>query len=160
MSKEWLLGARPVRVVSPMSIIPRILPFNLNPPLFGGADIGREYLQNKKSAKQIAREIGCSHTTILKHLKAEGIAIEGARPNYVRGQVGYGRRAVKGSEIDCKRELETIEKMKSLRLQGFSYHKIADILNTLKIKTKSRKARWHATTVMKILKASENSAGS
>ena len=42
--------------------------------------------------------------------------------------------------------------MKELRLAGYSYHKIADILNTLGFKTKTGKTKWHATTVMKILK--------
>ncbi len=53
-----------------------------------------------------------------------------------------------------KRELETINKMENLKAEGFSYHKIADILNTMKVPTKNKGSRWHGTTVMKILKTS------
>ncbi len=62
--------------MSHIAIIARRLLFNLNLPLFGGADIFKEYLANKKSAKQIAREVDCSHSTILKHLKAQGLKLK------------------------------------------------------------------------------------
>ncbi len=46
--------------------------------------------------------------------------------------------------------------MKQLREQGFSYWKIADILNSMNVPTKNRGSRRHPTTVMKILKATMN----
>jgi hypothetical protein len=41
--------------------------------------------------------------------------------------------------------------MKQLREQGFSYWKIADVLNTMKIPTKTRRGQWLARSVQKVL---------
>ena len=49
--------------------------------------------------------------------------------------------------------------MQILREQGYSYWKIAEVLNTMKIPTKTRKAKWHPTTVMKILKKTNSQLG-
>ena len=68
-----------------------------------------------------------------------------------KGQTAYGEKRVKREEQAHKREMANIQKMKELRRQGFSYHKIAAIFNSMGIPTKNKK-RWHATTVMKILK--------
>ena len=54
-----------------------------------------------------------------------------------------------------QRERDTVERMMSLRDKGYSYWKIAEILNSMGIPTKSRRAQWQAATVMKILKATD-----
>jgi hypothetical protein len=41
--------------------------------------------------------------------------------------------------------------MVELRGKGFSYWKIADILNAMKVPTKTRKGKWHARSVQQIL---------
>ena len=97
--------------------------------------------------------MGCSHSTVLTHLRTAGIEIQASASTYRKGQLAFGRKAAKGIEAEHKGEQEVITKMTDLREQGYSYHKIAEILNTMKIPTKSRKAKWHATTVMNIIKA-------
>ncbi|MCX6126171.1 MAG: hypothetical protein NTV34_15675 [Proteobacteria bacterium] len=42
-------------------------------------------------------------------------------------------------------------KMQNLRSQGFSYWKIADILNTMKVPTKTQRGRRHARSVQQML---------
>lgn len=115
----------------------------------------REYIQNEKSANQIAKEIGCSHSTLLKHLAKFGIPIRKTTPAGRRGQLGYGARLVRGKEVQNSREIDTITRMESLHRLGYSYGRISQILNSMKVPTKTRKAKWHPTTVMKILKARE-----
>jgi DNA-binding CsgD family transcriptional regulator len=111
-----------------------------------------EYLVARKSAKQIARECGCSHSTILKHLRDLEIQIRRNGNEYQIGQVPYGIDLKHGRPQVNDVELAVIEQIKAMRARGLSYHQIADILNMLSIATKQKGARWHATTVMKILK--------
>ena len=76
-------------------------------------------------------------------------------PWYRRGQVGYGKRVVNGRVVVNQREIEAVERMVALRDLGYSYWKIAEILNSMGVPTKSRRAKWQAATVMKILKSNE-----
>ncbi len=104
-------------------------------------------------ARNIAESLGCSHPTILANLQRFGIPFRDAKPDhYKRGQVTYGRRALRSKEVEHKRELEVLAKIQNLRSQGFSYWKIADVLNTMGVPTKTRRAPWQPATVMKILK--------
>ncbi|MCX6126465.1 MAG: hypothetical protein NTV34_17155 [Proteobacteria bacterium] len=43
-------------------------------------------------------------------------------------------------KVDHKRELEAVAKMPCVREQGFSFWKIADVLNTMKVPTQTRQA--------------------
>ncbi len=63
-----------------------------------------------------------------------------------------GTRMVNGQVTIHQREVAVIEQIRTLRTQGNSYWKVADILNVMQIPTKSRRAKWQATTVLKILK--------
>jgi len=86
-------------------------------------------------------------------LKAFGIALREDEEAHAlnKGQVGYGEKRIKKEEEAHKRELENIEKMIELHRQGFSYHKIAAIFNSMGIPTKNKK-KWHAATIMNLLK--------
>ena len=92
---------------------------------------------------------------MVEALKAFSIPLRDAdqTPWYRRGQVGYGTRVVNGRVTVNQLEVETIEHMVELRGKGFSYWKIAEILNSMGVPTKSRRAKWQAATVMKILRA-------
>lgn len=92
----------------------------------------------------------------MKYLKGYGIPLrsEDEALLHNKGQMAYGERLVNGRVIAHQKELETVEKIKTLRKQGFSYWKIADVLNSMKIPTKNKGSRWHPTTIMKILKTS------
>ena len=117
----------------------------------------QKYLEEGLSTRQIAALIFSSRSTISVHLKKFGIPL---RPEDIshkmnKGQLGYGEKRRAGQEAVHQREAAIIEKMKTLRAQGHSYWKIADILNAMKIPTKTRRAGWKAATVMKILKSDE-----
>jgi hypothetical protein len=45
--------------------------------------------------------------------------------------------------------------MRKLREQGFSYWKIADVFNSMKVPTKTGRGRWHARAIQNVL---ENAA--
>lgn len=64
----------------------------------------------------------------------------------------YAYRKFGGKAIEMKKEQEVIDLIKSYRGSGYSYQKIADILNQKKIETKSRKGFWYSKVVMGIYK--------
>ena len=111
-----------------------------------------EYIFAQKSANQIAREYGCSHSTILKYLGKFNIEIRPTCQKYPKGQIPYGVQLVNGQLCIYETEVAIIKKLEVLRGKGFSYHRIAYILTTLGIETKQKGSHWHATTVMKILR--------
>ena len=65
--------------------------------------------------------------------------------------MAYGQKIKERSHAEHKREQEAILKMRELRNKGLSFWKIAEVLNTMKVPTKTRKGRWHARTVQAIL---------
>lgn len=126
-------------------------------PLFKSESFLRQkYLEEKLSSRQIAALTVSARSTVMKYLKAYDIPLrsEDEALLHNKGQMAYGERRVNGSVISHQREIENIEKIKTLRAQGFSYWKIADVFNSMKIPTKNKGSRWHPTTIMKILKAS------
>lgn len=66
--------------------------------------------------------------------------------------MGFGERIQRNRIINHKGELKHVEHIAKLRALGHSYWKIAEILNSMGVPTKSRRAKWQAATVMKILK--------
>jgi len=122
-------------------------------PLFKNPDFLRQkYVEEKLSIAEIAALTMSSNGAVHSHLRSCGIEIRGSGEN-----IRPKRHLSYGSKISCRnvvvhcREQETLNKMRELRDQGFSYWKIADILNTMKVPTKTRKGRWHARSVQAIL---------
>lgn len=108
----------------------------------------QKYVKEEVSCQSIADEVGCSRSTILKYLKKYRIESIAPGQNRVRKRgLGYGAK----SEGTHKRELQNIRKMKEFRAKGYSYEKIANIFNTMKIPTKTRRGKWHRKTVHQIL---------
>lgn len=62
----------------------------------------------------------------------------------------FGYRKFGGKAIELKKEQEVIELIKSYRRSGYSYQKIADILNQHKTETKSKKGFWYSKMVRQI----------
>lgn len=114
----------------------------------------QKYIVEELSASQIAAQIFSARSTVVKHLKKYGIPLRSEEESRKlrKGQLGYGERTKNGKPDQHKREIENIKKMQKLRDQGYSYWKIAEVFNSMAIPTKTRKAKWHPTTVMKILK--------
>ena len=124
------------------------------PPFLSKAFLQQKYEVEMLSTRQISRLILSARSTVAKYLKLYGVVLrsedEAHRLN--KGQAGFGEK--KGS-IGFKahqREQVCIQKMASLRSKGFSYWKIAAVLNSMGVPTKTRRAKWQAATVMKILK--------
>ena len=107
------------------------------------------------SVAQIAKLISSTRSAVSGNLRRHDIPIRSIDQahNLRKVQIAFGRRIVNGEEIDHKRELQNLEMMRKLRAKGHSYHKIAGIFDAMKVPTKNRGSRWHATTIMKILKA-------
>ncbi len=111
-----------------------------------------EYQEKGRSIHEIASEIFASRSTVSVNMRRLGISLR-AGDEIQKGQLAFGQRIKDGHRIRHKKESDVLRRMSDLRKQGFSYHKIADILNTLAISTKTRKSKWHGTTVMNMLKS-------
>ena len=112
----------------------------------------QKYVEERLSCEEIAAQIFSARTTVLKYLKLHNIPIRevGSNTKRVRG-LGYGKKIKARNVAEHQREVDAILKMKELRKKGYSYWKIADVLSTMKVPTKTRKGRWHARTVQAIL---------
>lgn len=112
----------------------------------------QKYVVERLSIAEIAAEIFSAESTVHKYLRKFGIPIR--KPGDIirrKRALAYGRRIEDRRVVAHQRELEVIDKMRSLRDQGFSYWKIADVLNAMKVPTKTRKGKWHARSVQQIL---------
>jgi hypothetical protein len=127
---------------------------NCIPQSLSKSFLWQKYVLEMNSISQISREISSAKETVRRHLLLWGIPLRPAdnKQRLNKGQVGFGERRIKAHIELNKRELAVVEKMKALRNQGYSYWKISEILNSMGVPTKSRKAKWQAATVMKILK--------
>lgn len=112
----------------------------------------QKYVEEGLSCEDIATQIFSARTTVLKYLKIHGIPVRevGTNQKRVRG-LAYGLKVKQRTFAEKKREQEAILKMRELREKGFSYWKIADVLNTMKVPTKTRRGQWHARTVLAVL---------
>ena len=77
--------------------------------------------------------------------------VPGTVQNRKRG-LAYGKKIKDREVVVHKKEQEVIEKIEELRGQGFSYHKVADVLNVMKVSTKTRKGKWSSKTVWQVCK--------
>ena len=112
----------------------------------------QKYEAERRSIKEIAAEIFSSRSAVAAHLKAYGILIRPADvENKTRSQLRYGEAWRNRQVVAHRRELENVEKMRQLRGRGFSYWKIADVFNSMKVPTKTGRGRWHARAIQKII---------
>ena len=113
------------------------------------------YIDKGLSARAVAALTFSARSTIIEHLRANNIPLRSADKQRLLhpGQIRYGEKILNGRIAPHKDELKVIERMKVLRTEGHSYRAIAKILEKNGIPTKNKKLRWHATSIMKILKA-------
>jgi len=112
----------------------------------------QKYVVEGLTCGEIADQIFSARTTILKYLKLHGIPVRETGTNQKRKRgLGYGQKVQCRHIENHQREQENIKKMRELRDKGYSYWKIAEVFNTLKIPTKTRKGKWHAKTIQQIL---------
>lgn len=112
----------------------------------------QKYVEERLSCEEIASLIFSARTTVLKYHKLHNIPIREVGNNIRRARgLAYGKKIKTRNLAEHQRESDAITKMKELKEKGFSFWKIADVLNTMKVPTKTRKGRWHARTVQAIL---------
>jgi hypothetical protein len=112
----------------------------------------QKYVVEGLSCEEIASQIFSARTTVLKYLKLYGIPVREVGKNQKRARgLAYGKKVKERVFAEYRREQEVILKMRELRDKGFSYWKIADVLNAMKVPTKTRRGKWHARTVQAIL---------
>jgi len=160
--KGWLRDGAQGRLDFPSGEVNEIIPFSVFPAHFDETFLRQKYLEERLSTRQIADQIFSARSTVARYLKRFGIPLrsEDEAHRLRKGQLGYGERAQRGSSVVHKREVDTVVRMQTLRAQGYSYWKIAEVLTAMNVPTKNRKGKWHATTVMKILKATTADANS
>lgn len=121
-------------------------------PLFKQESFLRQkYEVERLSTSQIADQIFSARSTVAKHIKEFGIAEELTRSPSA-GQVAFGKRKKGQQLIANASEEEIIQSIARLRSEGYSFRQIAAWLDAKGIKTKNRKGRWQAATVLKILR--------
>ena len=114
----------------------------------------QKYVVESLSIAEIADIINAAPSSVHKYLTAYAIPVREPGDNIQRKAgrgLAFGRKIAHRQEVDHKRELEVIARVQTLRAEKFSYWKIADILNALKIPTKTRRGKWHARSVQQIL---------
>lgn len=152
--KEWGADHASTRNICSLSERSDIIDFLITPKYQDKCFLHQKYVVEGLSTAQIAKIVSSSPSTIQKYLTAFGIETRSSQSG-LRMKTGYGlaygKRVIRKTKVDHHGELKMISKMTELRKQGFSYWKIADILNTMKIPTKTRKGKWHARSVQTIL---------
>ena len=112
------------------------------------------YVQKGLSQRQISTLLASSKTTIQRALTVYGIERRprGIVPPELRHQsVRYGYRIENGNLVQDPHEQGVLEQIYNHHEQGVSNNKIAQILTSLIIPTKSKKSSWNAETIRQIL---------
>jgi len=108
-----------------------------------------KYLQEGFSSKELSAITFSSRTTITRHLKKHKISPHSITRRETGSHV-FGFRKYKGKSIELKKEQEVINTIRTYKALGYSYQKIADILNAKKTETKNKKGIWHPKVVRQI----------
>lgn len=111
----------------------------------------QKYEAEGLSTRQIAAQTFSARSTVSKYLKKHGVAVKPANPSR-KGQIAFGEKVEGGTLRKKMTETEAITAMVRLRNEGYSFRQIAAWLDAKGVKTKNRRNRWQAATVMKILK--------
>ncbi len=106
----------------------------------------QKYLEEGLSSAEIAKVAFSSRPQITKLLKRYDIPLKTITRRSNGGHV-YGYRKFGGKAIEFKKEQEVIELIKSFRNSGYSYQKIANVLNEKKVETKTKKGIWYSKVV-------------
>lgn len=109
------------------------------------------YVKKKKTLDEIAVEICSSRSTVLKYLQEFGIPTREKSKPKTSTKTSYGYKIKEFKKVSVPHELMRVEDMRKLQEQGYSYRKIAEILNALSVPTKSGKSTWCGKGVYQVL---------
>ncbi|MEI8346350.1 MAG: recombinase family protein [Pseudomonadota bacterium] len=101
------------------------------------------------SFKEIADQIFSSRQSVKKYLVRFGIPLR-MEDRRITGSHVFGFKKRNRRAVPNSKEQEIINRIGSLKNKGFSYEKIAEILNVVGIGTK-KKAIWYPKTVRQVL---------
>jgi len=105
--------------------------------------MGKFFLTIMGAMAQMERELISERTaTALQYKKSQGQSL---------GKIPFGYSRVDGKLVPDNTEKNIIQRIKRWRKNGFSYHKIANLLNEKSIKTKCKSSLWHGSTVHYLL---------
>jgi phosphopentomutase len=121
-------------------------PFKVVSPFKDKAFLHQKYVVERLSCEEIARQISSSRTTVLKWLKLSGIKTRRSDYKNTGNNIPFGT---------TQKEMKVIEKMRVLRQKGYSFWKIAEILNAMGTQTKTSRGKWQARTIQRVLDNSE-----
>ncbi len=117
--------------------------FSLTEQIDTDSAIGKFFLTLMGAMAQMERELIAERTkATLAYKKEQGASL---------GHIPYGYERIDGKLVKDSKEQKVIRKIKRLRRKGKSYRKIANILNEQGVPAKSKKARWHDSSVWCIL---------
>lgn len=114
-----------------------------------------KYLKEGLSSKEIAKLAFSSRATVTNYLNKYGIPLKKVTRR-TNGGHRFGFRKYGGRSILMKKEQEVMALIKSYRKDGYSYQRIADLLNDQKIETKMKKGFWYSKVVRQISLRSES----
>ncbi len=117
----------------------------------------QKYVVEELSAAEIAAQTSSVKSTVLKYLKLHGIPLRKSGHQIRKARLAYGEKLRQRKVLAHQKEQDIIAKIKDLRAKGYSYEKIAEVLNTMEVATKTRKGKWHRKTIWEILNRKEDS---
>lgn len=149
---KWGDAASLKPVNFPQPQVPKIVPFSISDTYKNPAFLHQKYVAERLSTKEISRLIFSSRSTVSKYLKKYGIPIRPQDQHHrTRSQLRFGEAWRNRKVVAHRKELATLRKIQKLRQNGMSFWKIADVLNALGTRTKTRRGKWHARYVQKVL---------
>lgn len=122
--------------------------------LFTKNFLHQKYVVEGLSSSEIAAQTFSSRATVTKRLKEFNIPLKTITRRETGGQV-YGYRRYLGMSIPVKKEQRVINQINSYRSRGYSYQRIADLLNKSGVKTKHDNGVWFSKVIRQIHRRSQ-----
>lgn len=104
-----------------------------------------KYLKEGLSSKEIAKLAFSSRATVTNYLNKYGIPLKKVTRR-TNGGHRFGFKRYGGRSVESKKEQEILNLIK-LWNSGYSYQKIADLLNDKKIQTKYKIGPWYSKVI-------------
>jgi hypothetical protein len=148
--KEWGGPQASTQQTVPQLQSPNTIDYSVIPDYLSASFLRQKYEAERLTIAEIAETLGVAESTVHKYLRKHEIPIRGPTGKS-KSRLAYGEAWRDRKVVRHQREQETLQKIVDLRAKGFSYWKIADVLNSMKVPTKTRRGKWHARSVQKIL---------
>lgn len=117
--------------------------FSLTEQIDTDTAIGKFFLTLMGAMAQMERELIAERTkATLGYKKDMGDSL---------GHIPYGYQRINGKLVPEPKEQKIIQKVKKLRRKGKGYRKIAEILNSQGVLTRSNDAKWYDSSIWYIL---------